>query len=192
MKYRIYLVVNTVNDKKYIGITTKDVQTRWKEHLKAARLDSPFAIHRAIRKHGEEVFVVSILEETNDKTREIALIEEHDTRAWGYNLTDGGDGTLGLTHSEEAKQKIGASLKGKTAGDKHYMWGKSLSAETKEKLSSSLKGKNTWLKGRPQSEEVVRARALRQTGEGNPMFGRKHSEETKQKMRDAKARRKMV
>ena len=73
----------------------------------------------------------------------------------GYNLTEGGDGVL---PSEETRRKMSNSHKGKIPPNK----GKPMSEETKKKLSESKKGLLS--------------------GEKNPMFGKHHSEETKQKI----------
>lgn len=34
--YTIYLITNKVNNKKYVGITSKSVEVRFAQHLKAA------------------------------------------------------------------------------------------------------------------------------------------------------------
>ena len=99
------------------------------------------------------------------------------------NCTWGGEGTSGMHHSKEAKQKIGEankeknkgkkfseehkknlseSHKGKNAGKNHYLYGKHHSEETKKKMSESLKGK--------------------QAGKNHYLYGKHHSEETKLKM----------
>lgn len=59
--------------------------------------------------------------------------------------------------------------------------GKKLSEETKKKISISLKGKNTWLKGKKLTEEHKK--------KISPL-GRKHTEETKDKMRLSQLREK--
>ena len=57
------------------------------------------------------------------------------------NFTWGGEGTSGLTHSEEHNKKISESMKGKNAGEKNHMYGKHHSEETKRKMSESCKRK---------------------------------------------------
>jgi hypothetical protein len=54
-----------------------------------------------------------------------------------HNLTNGGDGSSGYIHNEEALKKMSDARKGKPPHNK----GKSLSEETKRKLSESHKGK---------------------------------------------------
>ena len=47
----IYKITNLINNKIYIGQTIRDVQIRWKEHLRS-KDEAP--IHKAIRKYGKE------------------------------------------------------------------------------------------------------------------------------------------
>ena len=112
------------------------------------------------------------------------------------NLTDGGDGCSGAIRSEETKQKVSRSLKGKKhsieriktrsnslVGKKY----KPQSEETKQKRSNTLKLKNIKppsTKGYKHSPEVIqRLSDLAKL--------RRHSLETKEKMSIAHKRRKI-
>lgn len=113
MKYAIYIITNLVNAKQYVGIT-KDIPGRWSRH-KAAKGGCP-VLHSAIRKHGVENFafthVADAFDEESAKMIERVLIAEHNTKApYGYNMTDGGDGTMGMIKTEDHKQKIRESNK---------------------------------------------------------------------------------
>lgn len=98
----------------YIGLTTQGAKVRYLHHLYEARSGSSFPIHRSIRKHGEGSFELEILAEATSteelKELEIKFISELNStnRELGYNLTLGGDGTLGRKHSEETKAKLRA------------------------------------------------------------------------------------
>jgi len=85
----------------------------------------------------------------------------------------------GKPMSEVSKQRVSESKRGQPG------WGKgvSKSAEQRAKISETLKGNTPWNKGVKLPEE--QAARLRTLG-----LGRKHSEETKQKMRAAHAARK--
>jgi len=87
------------------------------------------------------------------------------------NMTDGGDGTLGHTHtmSERGKQSLRA-----------YATGRLFSDETRKKISDHHKG-NTFAKGMTHTEETKEK--LR-----NLSSGRKHTPEAIQRMREAQQR----
>ena len=44
----IYLVENVINDSKYVGLTTRTVEARWREHLR----HSDEVLDKAIQKYG--------------------------------------------------------------------------------------------------------------------------------------------
>ena len=102
----IYKVVNTVNGKIYIGQTTRNINLRINAHN-----SSGFCLHSAINKYGKENFIWSILEHCDSKEEldemEFHYIKQYNSLAPnGYNLTLGGDGVVGLHHSDETKLKI--------------------------------------------------------------------------------------
>lgn len=80
------------------------------------------------------------------------------------NLTLGGDGVLGIVHSEEAREKMGAPNKGKTISE----WQKKRTSE--------------FHKGRKRSEETRKKMSESALGEKNSRYGIKASDDTKQKM----------
>lgn len=108
----IYIVKNQINGKQYVGKTTSSLTKRWSAHVVEARNGSERALCRAIRKYGEEHFLISSVdtaltkEELTQKEREwIARL--HSCGPNGYNMTPGGDGT-GHKHSEATKMKLRA------------------------------------------------------------------------------------
>lgn len=96
----IYLIKNKINDKVYIGKTTRSYQRRWYEHIYKAYNDQKlYAINQAIKKYGEENFDFSILEkcsdeELNKKEKEYIELYHSYIQDFGYNLTFGGDGDV--------------------------------------------------------------------------------------------------
>ena len=87
----VYRITNKINNKKYIGITN-NYKRRFSEHKKKF---STSAIHRAIKKYGEENFIFEVvfselsLEESCEK--EIKLIQLENTLVPnGYNIAKGG------------------------------------------------------------------------------------------------------
>ena len=85
----IYKIINDINDKVYIGMTTRDVKVRWKEHLR----HSSQLIDKAIQDLGKEHFSIEVIEECSEDevdSREIYWIEFYDSFNNGYNVTLGG------------------------------------------------------------------------------------------------------
>lgn len=129
----LYLVVNKVNGKRYVGITTRiNVMRRVTEHFCHAKSEQNGGhFYRAIRKYGRDSFSVDVIAYFFDiedaKKAEIQYIAENKPE---YNSTLGGDGRLGGTMSEQAKDK----LRKIHTGNK-YRLGKPHSEDVKKKLS---------------------------------------------------------
>ena len=123
----IYAVINQLNGKTYIGKTTQQPHTRWKQHRDAAIVNTKGSPHlyAAINKYGIEKFYFEVLcsvpdEELDDAER--FLIYILGTRAFGYNLREGGDGGK---HSNISREKMSKRRKGKPS----HRLGKHLSPE---------------------------------------------------------------
>ncbi|AUR82997.1 coil containing protein [Vibrio phage 1.031.O._10N.261.46.F8] len=82
-----------------------------------------------------------------------------------------GNPNFGLSMSQEQKDKISHTLKGKMAGELHPMYGKSHSEETKQKISAAISG-------RVLSDVTRQRMSVARRGE-------KRSEETKARMAQA-------
>lgn len=214
--YNIYCITNEVNGKQYIGLTKFDIETRFIQHIKrAASGTTPFILYHAIRKYGTSNFRVNLLEETTDKDREKYYIEKFNTHyldGVGYNMTYGGDGTSGYSltveeceHRRELakeyhkKKRIG--MHGKTHSpetilkmkqsaklvDRRYLRRGKMSEEAKRRLSLLKKG----VKRSPETIQKMRENRKDISGVNNPMYGRKHSQESRNKMRNRIAERKI-
>ena len=89
----------------------------------------------------------------------------------------------GFKPSEETKRKHSERMKGK----KNPMYGKPRTEEVKKKISENRKGIESWFKGKHHSEEAKRKQSERMkgkvSGKDNPMFGKKHTLETKKIIR---------
>lgn len=92
----IYMIYNKINNKKYIGQTTRTIEKRYKEHLREVdynRLN--LSLYRAMRKYGVENFDVKEIEECPNEEldeREIYWIDYYNTYGLdGYNETKGGN-----------------------------------------------------------------------------------------------------
>jgi group I intron endonuclease len=150
----VYLITNLINGKQYVGKTTRSLKVRWARHQYEAIRGRKQALYYAIRKYGAVCFSIEVLEEADLKTEqdmnlcEILYIKFLNTKAPnGYNLTDGGEGTIGREVSLETRNKLSKALTGKRA-----------SQETKDKMRKislecgarppSRKGIAPWNKGR--------------------------------------------
>lgn len=121
------------NGKAYIGITAKSVERRFVQHCSLARVGRiSYAVHSAILKYGPENVIVETLATVSIdllKLLEVEEIKKQNTRyPNGYNLTDGGDGAVGMDF--ETRKKISNAASGRRA-----------TPETKAKLSAAHKGK---------------------------------------------------
>lgn len=152
----VYKIVNSVNNKVYVGCTSRSVDLRWKEHC---RLDGSTALDNAIRKYGVSAFFYEVLEVCNTEQdmflREQYWIQKLDSISEGYNIHIGGakpPSPLGIPKSPEHRSKIGASNKGKTRTAEHLnkmnsartktgVFGATHSLETKLKMSLAAKAR---------------------------------------------------
>lgn len=85
------------------------------------------------------------------KRIEIELIAELRTRdqAYGYNMTQGGEGVCGYHHTEETRRKLSEFRR----GEKHPNYGKHLPQETRDKIGLAHRG-NKYCLGLVRSEET--------------------------------------
>ena len=86
----IYKITNNLNGKIYIGQTTRTIQERFSEHVKANT-----KLGRDIRKFEEKNFTVEVIEQCENaeqlNEREIFWIEKFDCKSPnGYNIMKGG------------------------------------------------------------------------------------------------------
>lgn len=165
MEYIIYKITNTVNTKSYVGFTSKTLKQRWRKHRHDAKTGRKTYLCNAIRKYGHQNFEKEVLfktenEELAKSVMEEKCIKEHQTH-WshgsGYNMTMGGDGTLGHKHSEETRKKMSKSHTGKTHTE-----------ATKKKLSEQRKGEGNPNYGKTFSEEYRKKISAVTKGGKNP------------------------
>src|SRR5690348_2277093 len=105
-----YLITNTINGKKYVGICLNATR-RWNRHKQAARNRPEQLVHRAISKYGIENFtfeIVACAPSWQDLLAvERLLIAQHGSffRAGsGYNMTLGGEGCVGRVVSQAMRE----------------------------------------------------------------------------------------
>ena len=114
----VYKATNTVNNKVYIGATTRTLNKRRKDHLSRARFSAKNAryrtcwyFHEAIQTYGADKFTWEVLCEV-DNTKELYKKEIEYIALYqafgpgGYNLSIGGKGNAGYKHSKETVERM--------------------------------------------------------------------------------------
>lgn len=172
--YKIYAHVNKINQKMYIGQTCKKyIHSRWR--YGEGYTHSPH-FYNAIKKYGWDNFEHIILIDNIDDYRLADIIETELIRKfkttdnhYGYNLSSGG--SRGRVLSEETKNKMRLSK----IGNKNPNYKKSPSQTTRKRMSESRIGMK-------QSEDWINKRKC--VGTNNGMYGKKHSKEAIDKIRE--------
>lgn len=177
----IYCIKNTLTNKMYIG-QSLNLRKRISDHFRKLPkgTDECTYLQKSYLKYGAEKFEYFILEyclSSDLNKKEEYYISKYNTKAPnGYNLTNGGDGTVGykwsdeqiakksgenhplfgIGHSEEAKKKMKENH-ADFSKENHPFWGKKHSEEAKKKMSEArtgkYSGKNSPLYGKPKSKE---------------------------------------
>ena len=119
----IYKITNKINNKVYIGQTTKNVKTRWQRHCSDAlnnRVNTKFA--KAIKKYGRDNFIVEEIDTAKTKTelnqKEIYWINYYNSILKGYNSVDGGgDSNTYKYKTEEEMEKIKEKIRQTKIGE---------------------------------------------------------------------------
>lgn len=184
---RIYCITCLVNGKMYIGQTVQLLDNRWRRHVLSTQRGSDHKFHRAIRKYGEENFLVEEVLTVSAPTKDILkkkldyvemrLIKKLETHKCGYNSTDGGEGTLGLKLSEHAIRKMAESKKREN-----------LTPEKRKRLSESKIGEKNPFYHRTHSEDSRKRISEKKRGENHHFFGKKFTDEHRKKLSEARQR----
>ncbi len=146
----IYLLINKITGKMYVGQTVQTLAERFKQHAQADSL-----IGKAIRKYGKENFTIEVIEECETREqlneREIFWIAFFNCKTPnGYNCTDGGDS--GWSHTAETRARMSAAHTGTH-----------LSEETRKKIAKAQIGNKNGL-GHCPTKEARAKMAAAQTG----------------------------
>lgn len=123
----IYKIINSINNKVYIGQTIRPIEDRFQRHINDAInniLDTHFA--RAIRKYGKENFTIEEIDTANNQ-EELDLKEQYWIRFYdsvntGYNETDAlykCGGNTYMSKSEEELERIAQKIKESKIGGKN-------------------------------------------------------------------------
>lgn len=190
----IYVATNKQNGKRYVGQTINFTK-RLNGHKRNKRNNY---FDNALKKYGTEEFDFLKIRydvEFLDFWESHWINHLNTLHPNGYNLMTGG---AAPKHSEETKLKISEGKRGPlhqffgkhfteehraNIGDaqrgKNKKRGRIVSAKTREKMSKAQKGK----KHSEETKEKIRVwRQEHFMGEGNPFFGKTHSQESRKKI----------
>ena len=144
--YKLY-IHKFPNGKVYIGITSQDVDERWR-HGEGYKKQ---LVYRAILKYGWDAISHQVLlsgmtkEQAELKEMEFISAFKSNNPEYGYNVANGGN-CYG-THSEETKRKIAEANTGRICTEETRKKislgnsGKKIPKEQRDKISQSLKGR---------------------------------------------------
>ncbi|MBN4054776.1 GIY-YIG nuclease family protein [Nitrospira defluvii] len=178
----VYKICNKENGKLYIGQTIQSLKSRKKDHRGCLDKLSHLALYRAFRKYGFENFEWEVIHQAKDKA-DLDKMEKY------Y-----------IQHYNTMSPRYGYNLTYGGEGGKHplevrekisdSLKGRVFSEITRKKLSKSLKRKYTKEKsswwGRKHTEDEKQKMSKAQRGSNNHNFGKKASEATRRKMSEAR------
>lgn len=190
----IYKLTNTINEKVYIG-KSENLGKRIKYHISSLTHGKNKNKHlqNAYSKYGSGNFSVEIIEvldndaDINEREKYWISYYKANNRNYGYNLTNGGDGGNGyfdcMTEDEKNKhlQVLSEAHKGENNplyGKHCYTDGSILKYFTEEEAKPYIE--QGWHKGIPQ--RIRENERNGNMGENNGFYGKKHTEETRQKI----------
>ncbi len=183
--------------KVYIGITKNSAAARFAAHVSFATTGKRLcAVHHAILKHGADSVRVETLAVVDDWQKlpamEVEAIKLNGSKfPNGYNLTDGGEGTIGVIRSAEVRAKHSAAKKGRPLNKEtmEKAWaasrGRVKTDAERAKISASHKGKKKSPEHIAKIADAQRGRTLSLEARAHLSAlyqGRKFSEETRAKI----------
>lgn len=154
----IYKITNLVNNKFYIGLTSKTLDVRFNGHCnnKNSKVNKNCLLHKALRKYGIDNFKKEVLIEGDFNKKLLGELEKHYIRLYnsyigtnklGYNLTTGGEGTSNKIITDEIRKNMSNAQKGRINTEESKikasisMMGRKPSKETLIKMSIAQKGR---------------------------------------------------
>ena len=184
----IYKIESIIKPERiYIG-SAKDIMKRWWMHVNLLRKNKHHSVklQNHFNKYGEADFKFSIL--LGCDNADLVKTEQYFLDSYNpyFNICKVAGSSLGIKRSEETKKKMSDALKGRNLGIHTEETYKKLSAaamghevtqETRDKIRKTLTGKK-------HSQERINniRKGIIKNGVSNSFLGKKHSEESRQKM----------
>ena len=209
----IYVITNTING-HYYGGSSVNIFARWSAHKHMARngsRKSPY-FYNALRKYDEQSFEckpIIICSKEHLELFEQRWLDKYYGNLKCYNKSPNADVPFrGAKHTEKTKKLLSELAMGRIP------WNKGIPRTKQEKLAISVGTKNAMknvdmsmtedrrikishgLKGRVFSKETLKrmsdTRKGMYVGKNNPMYGKRHSAETKRKISEAAKKRRVL
>lgn len=175
----IYKITNTINNKVYIGQTTRTIEHRWSRHCD--KVNNKYPMGRAIQKYGKDKFKIEVIytatsiEDLNDK--EAYYIKKLDTLSPnGYNLRTGGSNSIPC---KETREKLSKANKASLLCSAHIKKlhqsniGKKRSPEAIKRISDGHLGQVAWNKGKTGIYSEEHLKRMSESRKGIPTKKRK-------------------
>ncbi len=184
----IYKITNKINGDLYIGQTKSTIEKRFKQHIKASKKNSNNHFHNAINKYGADNFIVEEIESVLNEylnDREVYWINYYKEKGEAtYNTAGGGYNSPFFYKTDEEKSSIAKKsyesfLKNHTEDEiLEINKKKSMCGKDNPNFGGSEKHKNGCIEYYKNNKDAHK-------GKNNPFYGKTHSEETKNKIRNA-------
>lgn len=173
---------------RYIGQTTDSPKNRLYRHIYQSRPE-----YKNKKKDHKSNWIRTLL--AKNVSPEVRLIETADIAMWGIlekfwiarfkklghrltNGTEGGDGVLGLRHTEASRKKMSLSHQGQVC----WLKGGHHTEEAKRNISKGLMGQVSWLKGGHHTEAAKLKISIAGKGRVPHNKGKKSSPELRLKL----------
>ena len=184
----IYIILNKINGKFYLG-STKNLRQRKLKHFRDLKTNKHHCIHlqRSVERHGIENFECLCIETSfNHIKREQELLNILDFKDM-YNVSktaSGGDMIFNHPERERLVRESTERLRKATRPKPRYKednsnWKGGVSKSKCIDCNIEIKGKSEYC-----SSCYFKQRDI--TGKNNPFYGKSHSEETKQKIKETR------
>lgn len=181
MSFGIYMIINIINKKIYIG-STINLKERWKKHKQHLRNKKHINcyLQKSWEKYGEESFKFEILQQVTHAEHLISYeqvymdyYKSYDKNI-GYNIRIKADSNLGIKRNKDTRKKLSIiakqrkmseetklKIKNSLLGDKNHFYNKKHKEESKARMGA--KGENHF-QSKLDWSKVREIRQLHKTG----------------------------
>jgi len=190
---------------RYVGLTTKSVKVRLRQHVKVARSGRKTPFYDWLRKHDADDIVADQLDRVEglEELGQAEIVWIESLRREGHpllNLSQGGLGPMGIEWTAEMREAARIRSTGRKGvsrfADANPFYGRTHDAGQRAKWSKVRKGQNAGREnpnygkfgadhpgfGHVMSEQARERLSEQRRGAGNPNYGRQARDETRAKM----------